>query len=61
MILSWLEDMNGIIWPLILHQLLFQSLWSMSIIALNMDFQHDSLSDFILLKYLNKEYIRSKC
>lgn len=32
----------------------------MSIIALNVDFQHDSLSGYIIPKYLNKEYIRGK-
>lgn len=30
----------------------FQSLWSMSVIGLNTDFQHDPLSGYIILKYL---------
>lgn len=33
----------------------------MSIIHLNMGFQHDSVSGYIILKYLKEEYIRSKC
>lgn len=51
-VLSQLECINGISWPVILNRLLVQSLWSISVIALSMGFQCDSLSGYIILKYL---------
>lgn len=51
-VLSQLEHINGISWPVILNWLLFQSPWSMSVVASSMGFQHDSLSGYIILKYL---------
>lgn len=46
------DDMSDITWPLILDQMLVQSLWSMNIIALNMGFQHDLVSGYFILKFL---------
>lgn len=51
MVVSQLERINSISRPFIHYQMLFQSLWSLSVIALSVDFQHDSLSGSIILKY----------